>query len=89
MWMQLPKEMAKARSKSSPGKHTQPLSAYAGRYCNKVGNWFIEVVHDDVEDGLRFSFQGRWTTQSHRLELFGTDTFCWALTEAESRARGR
>jgi CubicO group peptidase (beta-lactamase class C family) len=83
MWAQLPHDMEKARS---PGTHTQPLSAYAGRYYNKVGNWFIEVVHD--KEGLQFSFQG-WATQCHRLQTFGTDVFCWPLTEAESRARGR
>jgi CubicO group peptidase (beta-lactamase class C family) len=83
MWAQLPHDMEKARS---PGTHTQPLSAYAGRYYNKVGNWFIEVVHD--KEGLQFSFQGR-ATQCHRLQTFGTDVFCWPLTEAESRARGR
>jgi len=83
MWVRLPLDIAKARS---PGKHTQLLSVYAGRYYNKIGNWFIEVVHDS--DGLEFSFQGR-ATQTNRLELFGTDVFSWSLTEAESRARGR
>ncbi len=83
MWAQLPHDVDKART---PGTHTKPLAAYAGRYYNKLGNWFIEVVHD--KEGLGYSFQGR-ATQSHRLQVFGTDTFCWPLTEAESRARGR
>jgi len=83
MWVRLPLDIAKARS---PGEHTQPLSVYVGRYYNKIGNWFIEVVHDSY--GLEFSFQGR-ATQTNRLELFGTNVFSWSLAEAESRARGR
>jgi hypothetical protein len=83
MWTQLPHDMDKART---PGSPTKPLPAYAGRYYNKLGNWFIEVIHDT--EGLKFSFQGR-ETQTHRLQTFGTDMFYWPLTEAESRARGR
>jgi hypothetical protein len=89
MWARLPHELDNAKR---PGPPTKPLSAYAGRYYNKIGNWFIEVVHDDTkeeeEEGLQFSFQGR-ATQTFRLRPFGTDSFCWPLTEAESRARSR
>ncbi|KAI1123779.1 beta-lactamase/transpeptidase-like protein [Nemania abortiva] len=83
MWSKLPDDVAKAKS---PGSHSRPLSEYAGRYFNAVDNWFIEVTHD--ADGLAFSFQGR-STQTHRLEVFGPDTFGWPLTEEQSRRRGR
>jgi CubicO group peptidase (beta-lactamase class C family) len=85
MWLQLPKDLAKTKS---PDVNPRPLEAYVGKYYNKPLNWFIEVIHTDG-DTLRFSFQGRSTTQSHKLEIHGEDRFSWLLTEEESRHLGR
>jgi hypothetical protein len=78
MWKQLPTDLERAKSL---GKSTRPLSQYMGRYYNRVGNFFIEVTGN--ADELAFSFQGR-ATQSHPLEVFGEDAFCWPLSEAKS-----
>ncbi|KAI0099045.1 beta-lactamase/transpeptidase-like protein [Nemania sp. FL0031] len=79
IWRKLPHDLEKVKT---PGSHSRPLPEYAGRYYNAVGNWFIEVTQD--ADILAFSFQGR-PNQRHRLEVSGQDTFCWPLSEEQSR----
>lgn len=82
-WEKLRKDFGDSKQ---PGINTHPLESYSGRYYNKPRNWFIEVAHTD--GGLWFSFQGR-ASQTHKLEIYGEDSFSWILTEEESRNLAR
>lgn len=48
MWRELPDEFKKL--KTQPEEITRPITEYAGRYFNKLGNWFIKVSRH--QDGL-------------------------------------
>ncbi|KAK0732043.1 beta-lactamase/transpeptidase-like protein [Lasiosphaeris hirsuta] len=84
MWKTLLRDFEAGRAREP--RLTRPVSDLAGCYYNKPRNFYIKVLYEN--NSLSFCFQGR-SSQYHKLEPYGVDTFSWLLTEAQSRKKGR
>lgn len=77
------KELVAGKTTSAP---TRVLSAYAGRYYNSIGNYFIEIRQAD--GGLQVAYNGQ-DFDTFNLEPYQTDSFFWWLDFDESARRAR
>ncbi|KAH7001076.1 beta-lactamase/transpeptidase-like protein [Ilyonectria destructans] len=70
----LNKSLADGRTAKTP---TRPLNPYVGRYLNSIGNFFIDVEHED--DSLYVSYMGR-DADTFQLVPYQEDSFYWWLS---------
>ncbi|KPM34298.1 hypothetical protein AK830_g12275 [Neonectria ditissima] len=77
------KELMAGKTTSTP---TRALSAYAGRYYNSIGNYFIEIKQ--LGDKLQVAYGGE-DFDTFDLEPYQTDSFFWWLDYDESAKRAR
>lgn len=62
------------------------LADYTGKYWNRIGNFFIEVL--EMGSGLMMNFQGR-TSEVFALTHYHDDTFSWWMSYDEVVRKGR
>ncbi|KAL9034283.1 MAG: hypothetical protein Q9180_005495 [Flavoplaca navasiana] len=84
LWPSMAKELEARREPHTP---PQPLTNYAGKYYNIIGDWCIDVFEDE-EAILKVGFQGQ-RDESYRLDHFRRDEFSWLLTRDEDVRKGR
>lgn len=82
LWPKMTKELEARREPKTPHKS---LSAYVGKYYNRIGDWCIDVYD---EKGLKMCFQGQ-RDKSYRLDQFRYEEFSWLLTRDENVHKGR
>lgn len=81
LWPKMKKDL---KSRRIPNTIHKPLINYVGKYCNRIGNWCIEIF----EGGLKMCFQGN-RGETYQLVDCHYDSFSWLLTRNEDVHRGR
>lgn len=81
-----PKIKADLEKERTPGTSPLELSAYVGKFCNKIETFHLEFREEGSQ--LQLCFQGNHNFW-YPMEHFENDVFTWVLTRDENVKRGR